>query len=89
MRKITKTKQNKEHTFLLENLKDNIKIYVIPYKTLGNEEKVLFGIKPEYIRLREENNYYSDDVIIGLYDGKISQNDSYFGLIGIDLFEKE
>jgi len=67
----------------------NIKIYVIPYKTLGNEEKVLFGIKPEYIRLREENNYYSDDVIIGLYDGKISQNDSYFGLIGIDLFEKE
>ena len=27
--------------YILENLKDNIKIYVIPYKTLGNEEKVL------------------------------------------------
>lgn len=74
---------------ILEDLKDSIKIYVIPYKTLGNEEKVLFGIKPEFIRLEEKNNYYSDDVIIGLYDGKISQNDSYFGLIGIDLFEKE
>lgn len=81
--------EKRKLNYILENLKDNIKIYVIPYKTLGNEEKVLFGIKPEYIRLREENNYYSDDVIIGLYDGKISQNDSYFGLIGIDLFEKE
>lgn len=81
--------EKRKLNYILEDLKDSIKIYVIPYKTLGNEEKVLFGIKPEYIRLREENNYYSDDVIIGLYDGKISQNDSYFGLIGIDLFEKE
>ncbi len=59
------------------------KIYLIPYKTLIAENKVLFGIKPEYIKL-DANDYVFKDVIIGLYDGKISQNNNYFGLAGID-----
>lgn len=74
----------------LYNIEKDKKIYLIPYKTLGNKTKVLFGIKPEYIKLETNNDYvFKKDVVIGLYDEKISQNDTYFGLAGIDIIEKE
>ena len=57
------------------------KIYLIPYETLGSKNKVLFGIRPEYIRLSINNNYVIYDAILGLYDGKLSKNDSYKGLV--------
>lgn len=65
---------------LLKISKDK-KIYLIPYKTLGKENKVLFGIKPEYIKINAISAYTLNNVIIGLYDGKIDENNLYFGLM--------
>ena len=78
-----------EKNIILKALdKKERKIYLIPYKTLGSEEKVLFGIKPEYIKVSRETEYTFKEVIIGLYDGNISNNNSYSGLVGIDMIEK-
>lgn len=65
----------------LSKTENERKIYLIPYKTLGSENKVLFGIKPEYIKLSRESCYTFNEVIIGLYDGNISNNNSYSGLV--------
>ena len=72
-------KKKVEH--IIKNTKKERKIYLIPYKTLGSENKVLFGIKPEYIRLKRDNIYTMKEVIIGLYDGNISESNSYSGLV--------
>ena len=72
--------EKKKIEHILQNTKNERKIFLIPYKTLGTENKVLFGIKPEYIRLSRDNNYTINEVIIGLYDGNISENNSYNGL---------
>lgn len=66
---------------ILESTNIKRKIYLIPYETLGSKNKVLFGIKPEYIRLSTNNNYVIKDVILGLYDGKLSKCNSYKGLV--------
>ena len=66
---------------IIYNTKIKRKIYLIPYETLGSKNKVLFGIKPEYIRLSTNNNYVIKDAILGLYDGNLSKNNSYKGLV--------
>lgn len=71
----------------LKNSDYNLKYYLIPYTTLGNEDKVLFGIKPEYIMFRN-SNIILDNVIIGIYDGKISKSGKYFGLCSTEIFQR-
>ena len=66
---------------VITDTKTKRKIYLIPYETLGSKNKVLFGIRPEYIRLSINNNYVIYDAILGLYDGKLSKTDSYKGLV--------
>ena len=47
---------------------------------------MLIGIKPEYIKLTtEDREIYINDVIVGLYDGKISKD--YDSLVGLELLE--
>jgi len=62
------------------------KLKVIPFSSLGKQNGMLMGIKPEYIIIKnEENEKKISDVIIGIYNKSLTKRGEYRGLIGIEL----
>lgn len=66
---------------------DNIRIRLIPFKSIGKQNGVLIGIQSDYIKIIKENEQIIiDKPILGIYEKKI--NKEYSALIGLDLLEK-
>lgn len=61
------------------------KLKVIPFSSLGNENGLLVGFKPDYIKIMDETECIRDDVVIGIYDGKLSKSNLYTSLIGLNV----
>ena len=61
------------------------KFKLIPFSSLGNENGLLIGFKPDYIKILDEEEYIRNDVIIGIYNGKLCKSNLYTSLIGIDI----
>ena len=65
---------------------ENLKIRLIPFKSIGKQNGMLIGIKPQYIKIKyNENQVKTNNVIVGIYDKKISKN--YSALIGLEILE--
>lgn len=67
-----------------ENL-HSYKFKLIPFSSLGNDNGLLIGFKPDYIKIYSEEECTRNDVLIGIYDGKLSKNNLYTSLIGLDI----
>lgn len=65
------------------------KFKIIPFSSLGNDNGILLGFKPDYIRLIDENETVKSNIVIGIYDGKLSKNNLYNSLIGINILKEE
>ena len=65
------------------------KFKVIPFSSLGNENGVLIGFKPDYIKIYSDEEIIKKGVIIGIYDGALSKTNLYTSLIGLSCFKKE
>ena len=63
------------------------KIKIIPFSSLGNDNGLLIGFKPDYIKIYNEEEIVRDDVIIGVYNGKLTKNNLYTSLIGLNVLE--
>lgn len=62
------------------------KLKLIPFSSLGKQNGMLLGIKPEYIIIiNEENEKKIENVIIGIYNKSLTKRGEYRGLIGIEL----
>ena len=61
------------------------KFKLIPFSSLGNDNGLLIGFKPDYIKIFDEEEYIRNDVIIGIYNGKLSKSNLYTSLIGLDI----
>ena len=72
-----------------EGLNDNkLKFRIIPFNSIGNQNGILIGIKPDFVKITfDDIEKYAENVIIGLYDKKINKN--YNALIGLELLEGE
>lgn len=64
------------------------KLKLIPFSSLGNDNGLLIGFKPDYIKIYSEEECIRNDVLIGIYDGKLSKNNLYTSLIGLDILNK-
>lgn len=65
---------------------ENFKIRFIPFKSIGKQNGMLTGIQPDLIYINHnEDIIKTKNVIIGIYDKKISKN--YSALIGLELLE--
>lgn len=62
------------------------KLKVIPFSSLGKQNGMLMGIKPEYIIIKnEEQEKKINNVIIGIYNKSLTKRGEYRGLIGVEL----
>ena len=65
---------------------EKLKLRLIPFKSIGKQNGMLVGIRPEYVVIKyNENIVKTKNVIIGIYDKKISK--SYSALIGLEILE--
>lgn len=63
------------------------KLKIIPFTSLGNDNGILIGFKPDYIKIYSEREIIRNDVLIGIYNGKLTRNNTYTSLIGLDTLE--
>lgn len=64
------------------------KIRLIPFKSLGKENGILIGIKADKVLIeREDNRINIDNIVLGIYNGKLTRNGKYQGLIGLEILE--
>ena len=63
------------------------KFKLIPFTSLGNENGLLIGFKPDYVKIYKDEEVLRDDVIIGIYDGKLSKTNLYTSLIGLEILK--
>ena len=63
------------------------KFKVIPFSSLGNENGLLIGFKPDYIRVCDEEECIRNDVIVGIYNGKLCKSNLYTSLIGLNILK--
>lgn len=65
------------------------KFKIIPFSSLGNSNGILLGFKPDYIRFIDENETVKSNIVIGIYNGKLSKSNLYTSLIGINILKEE
>lgn len=62
------------------------KLKLIPFSSLGKQNGMLIGIKPEYLKVKQdEQEEIKKDVIIGIYEKQLTKKGEYRALMGIDL----
>ena len=75
-----------------ENISEEVKnkyiskLKVIPFSSLGKQNGMLIGIKPEELTvINDENENKINNVIIGIYNKSLTKRGEYRALIGIEL----
>lgn len=59
---------------------------LIPFNSLGKENGMLIGFKPDYIELGEKDQKKGvDNVIVGIYNRSLSKNDKYKALLSPEI----
>ncbi|MGI6778738.1 MAG: sigma-E processing peptidase SpoIIGA [Acetivibrionales bacterium] len=59
---------------------------LIPYTSLGKENGMLIGFKPDYIEIGQDNDIKGiKDVIVGIYNSALSKSESYKALLSPEL----
>lgn len=64
------------------------KLRVIPFSSLGKQNGMLLGIKPDYLIVKmQDEEIKIKDVVIGLYEGSLTKDGKYNSLISLELLE--
>ncbi|MCI8961980.1 MAG: sigma-E processing peptidase SpoIIGA [Clostridia bacterium] len=85
----TKKIINGQYEFSDEYLKYASKFRVLPFSSLGKQNGMLLGFKVDRIEAEiNDEEIIRKDVIIGIYDKKLSNRNQYEGLIGLNYVEK-
>lgn len=76
-----------------ERIPDNIKneyisrLKIIPFSSLGKQNGMLIGIKPEKLKvINEQSEEEKNSAIIGIYNKSLTKQGEYNALIGIELY---
>jgi stage II sporulation protein GA (sporulation sigma-E factor processing peptidase) len=71
-----------------ENVEYISKFKVIPFNSIGKQNGLLLGFKANKIIVETDTNEEElNNIIIGIYDKKLSKKDSYNALLGLDILE--
>ncbi len=62
------------------------KLKLIPFSSLGKQNGMLIGIRPEYVKvITDEQEKINKNVVIGIYEKSLTKKGEYQALIGIEL----
>lgn len=62
------------------------KIRLIPFSALGTDKGLLLGIKPDNFYISyQEKIIKSRNIVVGIYNKKLSKNNRYNALVGLDI----
>lgn len=66
------------------------KVRMVPFMSIGQENGMLTGIRVDKIRINTEDiNVEKNNAIVGIYDKKLTKDNKYNALIGLNLLEGE
>ncbi|KGG80576.1 sigma-E processing peptidase SpoIIGA [Caloranaerobacter azorensis] len=68
----------------LQELGQDLKIRIIPFKTIGKENGVLFGFKPDKVIIKDQDRAITD-IIVGICNDKLSNDNKYEALLHPEL----
>lgn len=64
------------------------KLKLIPFSSLGKQNGMLLGIKPEYVKIiTEEQEEIKEKVILGIYQQSLTKKGEYQALMGIEIIK--
>ena len=76
----------------IENLEEKAyltKLRLIPFSSIGTHNGLMLGLKADEVTItKEEQIETRKDIIIGIFPNKLSKNNLYSALIGLDLLER-
>lgn len=79
---------NGEYEFSDEYFKYASKFRVLPFSSLGKQNGMLLGFKVDKMEAEiNDEEIIRDDVIVGIYDNKLSNKKDYECLIGLNCME--
>lgn len=62
---------------------------LIPFSSLGKQNGMLLGFKPDFAELEIDGvNRKLENIVIGIYDKSITKNQEYTGLVGLDILDE-
>ena len=62
------------------------RIRAIPFKSIGKENGLILGIKLDELEIDYQDIIHTvNNVIVGIYNGSLSRNGKYSGLVGVDV----
>ena len=71
-----------------ENLQYITRFRLIPFSSIGKQNGMLLGFKANKIEIEQnEEKINVENVVVGIYNNKLSKKNQYFALIGLDLLE--
>ena len=70
-----------------ENLK--LRCRVLPFSSVGKNNGIMMGFKPDYVKIYDDEEKIIKDVIIGVCSNRFNKNKYYSGLIGLDFLNIE
>ena len=62
------------------------RLKIIPFSSLGKQNGMLVGIKPEKVEVINEQAEVKNNAIIGIYSKSLTKRGEYNALIGIELY---
>lgn len=75
-----------EEFYEQENIQYISKFRVIPFSSIGKENGMLLGVKADKVMIEMNGNEEKiKNVIIGIYDKKLSKKGTYSALLGLDI----
>lgn len=60
---------------------DEIKFRLIPFKSIGVENGMLLGFKPDKVALKDEDQTIISNIVIGIYNNTLSPDNKYMALL--------
>lgn len=73
---------------VMEKTKDQIKLKLIPFKSIGTNSNILIGFKPDYIIVHGEKDILYEDLIVGIYNGELTHDNQYNGLLNQEIINR-
>lgn len=66
---------------VMYNEEDKIKFRLIPFKSIGKDNGMLLGFKPDEVILENDENKKISNIVIGIYNNHLTKDNDYVALL--------